>query len=105
MLCASSVSRSTIVTMLAQKMFIVLILASMTTLPSEHGADAWIFGGVSRDAVVTPQPECTWQPDPGPCRAFFRRYYYDQVSHVRNFTYHFSQLAVASTSVLKMWFD
>lgn len=31
---------------------------------------------------VTPQPQCTWAPDPGPCHAFFRRYYYNWYTHV-----------------------
>lgn len=30
-----------------------------------------------------PLPQCTWKPDPGPCRAFFRRFYYNQFTHVR----------------------
>lgn len=28
------------------------------------------------------QPECTWKPDPGSCRGFFRRYYYNTVTRV-----------------------
>ncbi|PXF48564.1 Isoinhibitor K [Gracilariopsis chorda] len=32
-------------------------------------------------AQPTPAPQCTWLPDPGPCRAFFRRYYYNNQTH------------------------
>lgn len=84
-LCASSVLSSTIMLMMTQKVSVVLILISLMTLSSGRGAQAWTLGGMSRDAVVTPQPECTWQPDPGSCRGFFRRYYYDQISQVRKF--------------------
>lgn len=31
----------------------------------------------------TPLPQCTWKPDPGTCRAFFRRYFYSNETQVR----------------------
>lgn len=31
----------------------------------------------------TAQPQCTWQPDPGECRGFFRRYFYNMETQVR----------------------
>lgn len=41
---------------------------------------------------TTPQAQCKWAPDPGPCHAFFRRYYYNWYTHVSYSTRFFSLL-------------